>query len=261
MNRFLGNNKNIFTKKEDIEDLRTAAKISTEILMQLRDAVQTGKNAKEIDNLAFSLTEKANVRPAFLGVPGPKHPFPGAVCISTNDETLHGIPYESRVFQSGDIVKVDFGIVYKNLYTDHCVTVALGEISEDEQKLINTAKLCIDTAVKKAIAGNRVGDISFILQTISDLAGFDFVTSYCGHGVGRSLHEDPQIPSYGRAGTGPDLKQGMVICIENQLSLGSAELVMDPDGWTLRTEDGSKTAMFEHMVLVQDGNAEVLTRM
>ncbi|MEO6728451.1 MAG: type I methionyl aminopeptidase [Candidatus Dojkabacteria bacterium] len=252
---------NIIKTKEDYKTLKEATRISVKILKQLRDSVQIGVTAKSIDELTIELCEENGVKPAFNGVDGVITPFWGNICISTNDEILHTIPTERRVFKSGDIVKLDFGIVYKGFYTDHCVTVGLGKLSENEEALIKTAKLCIDTALKNAVIGKTIGDISSVMQNICEISDFDFVTTYCGHGIGRSLHLAPEIPSYGEAGEGEVLQDGMVLCIENQITIGMSDLKLSQDGWTLKTIDGSKGAMFEHMVIVRDGKPEILTSM
>jgi methionyl aminopeptidase len=203
--------------------------------------------------------------PAFKGVRGPTSDFPGAVCISVNDETLHTIPFSKRKFKSGDIIKIDFGIIYKNFATDHCITIGIGKLTDEEKRLINTAKNCVETAIKKALSGNTVGDISFALQTITELEGFEYVRDYAGHGIGKlehgGLHIVPSIPSFGMPGTGRELVEGQTICIENQVSLGAADLILDDDDWTLKTVDGSKTAMFEHTVMVGKKKPLILTKL
>src|SRR5260221_429499 len=187
-------------------------------------------------------------------------PFPNSVCISVNDAILHGIPHKTIIFKDGDIVKIDFGIIYNGFYTDHCVTVGLGKLKDEEKKLISTAKLCIDTAVKNAIVGNKISDISNAMQTIASVSGFDFVRTYCGHGIGKALWLAPEVPSYvSYNSTQINLVEGMVLCVENQLTIGKSNLILDDDGWTLRTVDGSKGAMFEHMVIVRKGKPEILT--
>lgn len=257
------NFKNVFTKKEDIETYKAAGKISAEILKELSKAAQIGTTPKQINQLANELCAKYDVKPSFKGVPGPLMPFPGAICVCVNDQTLHAIPFSDIPFESGDVVKLDFGIIYKGFCTDHCVTIGLGDLSDKEKKLISTAKLCVNEAVKKAVAGNTIGDISSTLQTIADLEGFDYVTEYAGHGIGKvedgGIHMDPSVPSFGRAGRGIELVEGLVICIENQISMGKADLRIDADGWTLSTKDGSKTAMFEHTVMVGRDKPVVLT--
>ncbi|MEP7103671.1 MAG: type I methionyl aminopeptidase [Candidatus Dojkabacteria bacterium] len=253
--------KNIITTEQDYKTLKEATEISTKILKELRDTVKIGISAKDIDDLALELCEKNKVKPAFNGVKGPLTSFPGNICLCTNDEVLHAIPKQERIFKSGDIVKLDFGVVHNGFYTDHCVTIGLGELTKDEDALIKTAELCINTSLKNAIVGKSIGDISSVMQKICEISDFDFVTTYCGHGIGKSLHLAPEVPSWGYPGGGEKLIEGMVLCIENQITLGSADLKLAQDGWTLKTKDGSKGAMFEHMVIVRKGQPEVLTRM
>ncbi len=252
---------NIIITEKDYKSLKKATDISVTILKELKDNVIIGKNAAEINSLAEELCVKYKAKASFKGVSSNDKkikPYPSSVCISVNDEILHAIPYRSKIFKSGDVVKLDFGIFAEGFYTDHCLTIGLGELSDIEQKLISTGKLCVDTAVKQAIVGNKVSDISFALQTVSEVSGFDYVTSYCGHGIGKKLHLPPEITSYATKNS-PDLIEGMVLCIENQVTIGNADLKLDPDGWTLRTIDGSKGAMFEHMVIVRNGEPEILT--
>lgn len=245
---------------KDYKSVKKAAEISATILRELRDNVKEGVSASDIADLATSLCLKYNVKPAFLGVPGPKVDFPSSVCVNVNSTVLHGIPHKNIIFKDGDIVKVDFGIVYNGYYTDHCVTVAVGNISSEEQRLINTGKLCIDTAVKEAIVGNKVSDISKALQNICNLAGFKFIKTYCGHGIGKSLWLEPEVLTYTYSGQQEiELKEGMCLCIENQVVLGKEDLYLDEDGWSLKTVDGSKGVMFEHMVIVRKGHPEILT--
>ncbi len=254
--------KNIFNNKEDQKKLREAGKISAQIISELKKEVKEGVTPNDINNIAEELCKKYNVTPSFKGTPGPKGNFPGSLCVSVNDETLHTIPFSKVSFKSGDIISLDFGIIHKGFFTDHCITLAVGTISDEEKRLITTAELCVETAIKQARAGNKIGDISNALETITLLSGFNYIEGYAGHGIGKELWVEPQIPYFGDPDTGVKLVPGMVFCIENQITTGSGELTQDKDGWTLRTADGHKSAMFEHMVLIQPkGGAEVLTRL
>ncbi len=250
--------KSLFKDKLSQQKVRKAADISMQILLDLRAHTVEGSCPLEINKLALSLCKKNKVIPSFLGVPGIKTDFPGNLCVCVNDETLHAIPFSKVPFKSGDIIKIDFGVIYEGIFTDHCVTVGLGHLDKEEIRLIETTKLAIQTAVKQAYEGNHVGDISNVIEQISTLAGFQSIHGYAGHGIGYSIHENPSIPYTGKPNTGPKLEKGMLLCIETQLSLGTGKLSLDKDGWTLRTIDGAKTAMFEHMVLV-DSKPEVLT--
>lgn len=253
--------KNIFTNKKDIEEYKAAGRISAEILSKIKEATKIGVTPKELDTLAGQLCIEYGVEPSFKGVEGPKDPFPANLCVCVNDETLHAIPYSEIPLKSGDIVKLDFGIIYNGFFTDHCVTVGLGELTEEELRLINTAKLAVDTAIKKAVEGNRIGDISNVIGSIAELSKLTVIRGFAGHGIGRSIHEEPLVPYEGYPNSGPRLVEGMILCIEVQLSLGSGRLRMDKDGWTLRTEDGSKTAMHEHVVMVGKKSPLILTKM
>ncbi len=251
---------NIIKSEKDYKTVKEAADISTSILRQLRDNVKAGVKASDIAELASELCLKNKVKPAFLGVPGPKSDFPSSLCINVNNTILHGIPHSSIEFKEGDIVKVDFGVIHNGFYTDHCVTVAVGEISAEEKRLIETGRLCIDTAIKEAVVGNNVSDISRAMQTVCDIAGFNYIRSYCGHGIGKALWLEPEVLTYTYKGQEEiPLEEGMCLCIENQVVLGKESLYLDLDGWSLKTVDGSKGVMFEHMVIVRKGRPEILT--
>lgn len=251
---------NIYKSKNEKQAVKEACRISVSILNQLKGFAKIGATPKQLNELAGDLCSQHKVKPSFYGVKGPKNDFPGNLCVCVNDETLHAIPFSTFQFEPGDIVKIDFGIIFEEIYTDHCTTVAFGQLTDNERRLIDTTRLAVETASKQAMVGNRVGDISHALGSIAQMANFNSIRGYSGHGIGPSLHEDPSIPYEGSKGEGVLLEEGMLICVEVQLSLGTGKLRMDKDGWTLRTEDGSKTAMFEHMVLVGK-DAEILTRL
>jgi methionyl aminopeptidase len=235
--------KNIIKTESDYSDIRNATEISVNILRELRDNVKIGVAASEID-----------------GVPGVVKPFPSNVCVNVNEVVLHGIPHSNIVFKSGDLVKVDFGVIHNGFYTDHCITIDLGDISSEEQRLVNTGKLCIDNAVQQAIVGNKVSDISKSLESVCNMAGFNFVKNYCGHGIGKALWLEPEVLSYTYKGQAEiPLIEGMCLCVENQVVLGKEDLVLDSDGWSLKTVDKSKGVMFEHMVIVRKSKPEILT--
>lgn len=243
-------------------DLLNACNISRKIMQGLLQKVEIGATPIELNHIASELCKKYNCEPAFFGVKGLINSFPGNVCISVNNEVLHTIPFSTRKFQSGDIVKVDFGIKFMGVFTDHCVTKIVDTPAHrDHKRLVDTSKLCVEKGIENAVVGKTVGDISFALQSVAELAGFNYVTNYCSHGIGKYLHMEPEILSYGKPNTGLKLEEGMVFTIENQITLGSAELNLDKDGWTLRSVDGSFAAMTEHMVIVRKGKAEVLTRL
>lgn len=239
-------------------DHLTATQVSMEILKIAVDEVKIGTTGVEIDNLVGEECEKRGVIPAFLGVGSRRNPFPANLCISVNDTVLHAIPNEEP-FLDGDLVKIDFGIIYKGFYTDHCVTVGLGDVSQSDKKLMNVSKLAVEAAVSKSIPGNRTGDLGFAMQSTAELAGFNVLKNYVGHGIGDSLHLRPEIPAYGRKGDGDLLKPGMVLCVEAQVVAGSDDTYVASDGWSVVTKDGSKGVMFEYMVEILDSGNRILT--
>lgn len=251
---------NILKTKKEIEQMRNATRISRKIHKEIVSKVVKGATPVELDTLAAKLVRENGVKAAFNGVPGPIGAFPANICISVNEETLHTIPYSERAFDDGDLVKVDFGVISDGFYTDHCVTVGVGNLTKQEKKLIEIGKECIENGIKQAIVGNTIGDISYALESTCNKYGAHYVTNYAGHGIGKELWLDPQIPPFGKKGTLEKLEKGMVFCIENQITFGDARLELLDDGWTLVTVDNSKSVMFEHMVLITDGPAEVLTR-
>lgn len=252
---------NIVKTEQEYTDLKKACDISVEILRELRTAVKVGVSPKDIDELAGELCAKHKVRPSFLNVPGTKFPFPANLCVMVNDEAVHAIPYSEEPFKDGDLIKVDFGIIYNGFNTDHGVSIGIGELSDRKKSLISTVELSVETAINYAIPGNRTGDISNVLGEIALMSGFDSVSNFGGHGIWKSIHMSPSIPFYGDPGEGEKLVEGLLICIENWITEKSAHLVLENDGWTLRTRDGSYSAMAEHMVIVRKGKPEVLTRL
>lgn len=245
-------------KETELDLLREAAKISTEILAELKDAVHIGVTPVDINDLTWALCKQKGVEPAFFGVnQGLAKHFGGALCISVNNVILHGLPTKIP-FADGDLIKLDFGIKYKGVYTDQCVTVGLGKLSDGDRHLISVGKLAIESSIKQAVTGNHVGDIGNVIETIAASAGFSVLTEYVGHGIGRTLWESPQVPAYGNPGSGAELKAGKCICIEAQIVAGDNEVYVDDDGWSILTEDGSKGVMFEYMVIVGD-SPEIIT--
>lgn len=250
---------NIYKDSEEIKKIREATRISTEILMKLRDCTKEGMSPLDLDSKAGELMKKYKVKSSFKGVPGVYSDYPSNICVMNNDEAVHAIPNSSMSFEEGDIVKIDIGIIHKGIYTDHGLTVGIGTISEKHKRMIETVELSVRQAVKEAVAGNRTGDVSYVLGSISELAGFDSVTNYAGHGIGPFIHTEPSIPFRGEKGKGAELKEGMLLSIENWITDGDASLTVDSDGWTDRTVDGSISAFFELMVLVGKKNPEILT--
>lgn len=245
-------------KANNLKIHRQAAQISTQILKEMVAMVKPGVLPNEIDRLAGKLCQEHGVQPAFKGVKNGHWVYEYNSCISVNDEILHGIPDDRRALKTGDLVKLDFGIIYQGMYTDQCVTVGVGKVSAEDKKLLEVGKEAVLSAVKLAKTGNHTGDLGHMMHQTAYRAGFDVLKMYVGHGIGEYLHLDPEIPAYGQPGEGKELKDGMVICVECQVVTGSDETFVEKNGWTVKTVDGGKGVMFEYMVLV-GSKPEILT--
>ena len=250
---------NIFKKSEDLLDIKKATDISKEILNDIKKLVVEGSSPYELDCKMGDLCRKFKVKSSFKGVNGDLSIYPSNLCVMVNDEAVHSIPSSNRQFESGDIIKIDLGIIYNGFNTDHGLTIGVGEISKENRKLINTVELSVMQAIKQAKPGKKVGDISQVLGDIVKMAGFNSINNYSGHGIGKEIHTDPSIPFTGIRNTGVTLEQGMLLCIENWITAGNTALKLDKDGWTLKLKDGSYSAFLEHMVIV-DYDPIVLTR-
>lgn len=237
---------------------REAAKISMEILWQLHQATRIGITPLEIDALADRLCRQHGVRPNFKGVGEAHNLYQHATCISVNDVVVHGIP-QATPLVAGDLVKVDFGLEYQGLNTDHCFTVGLAPVSADDQRLLETGRAAVAGAAALAKIGAHTGDLGHFMETTARNQGFTVLKQYVGHGIGTTLHESPQLPAWGEPGRGERLREGMVLCVEAQLIAGSNEVFIDSDGWSVRTRDGSRSVMFEYMVVVGRDTPEFLT--
>ncbi len=248
----------IITSKKQLDKYKQVAQISTNILNELRLAVKPGVTPLEIDRLADKLAAKHEVRPNFKGVGPANNQYQHATCISVNDTVVHGIP-SNRMFEEGDVIKIDFGIEKDGLHTDHCFTVGLSPLKAEDERLIETSKKAVQAAVHKAVAGNYTGDLGFTMQSMVNQAGLSVAKEFVGHGIGSTMHEDPQIPAFGKAGRGTELKEGMVLCIEAQVLGGDDEIYFADDGWTVKTADAANAAMFEYMVMVGAKKPTILT--
>lgn len=249
----------IIRSQEELKRYQQAADKSMKILKKLFDATVVGITPLEIDALADQECLKMGVIPCFKGV-GPKNnKYRWATCISVNDTVLHGIP-ENKPLKKGDLVKVDFGINDDSWITDHCFSKSVGKPKPAEYRLLTVARKAIIAGANLAIVGKKTGDIGAKIQEVVEGAGFSVVKEFVGHGVGHSLHDAPQLPAYGQRGTGFTLKEGMVLCVEAQvLGSKSDRVYVDDNAWTVKTVDGSKSAMFEYMVLVAKKEAIFLT--
>jgi methionyl aminopeptidase len=240
---------------DEIDKLRTSNQIVAEILGELRERVKPGVTTRDLERRCEQLCRKRRVKPAFKGYRG----YPFALCTSVNNEVVHGMPSD-RPLVSGDILSLDFGVNYQGYFGDAAITVAVGAISAEAQRLLAVTEQGLSDAIGQARAGNRLGDVSAAVQERVESAGFSVVRDFVGHGIGRNLHEDPQIPNYGVRGRGIELKAGMVLAIEPMVNEGSYEVRILPDGWTVITEDGKLSAHFEHSVAITENGPDVLSK-
>lgn len=247
----------IIKSASEIESIRKACQIVAMALEELKNYIKEGLTTKQIELFIENLILKQGGTPAFKGYRG----YPASACISVNSQVVHGIPSNNFIIQEGDIVSVDVGVIYDGFYGDGAYTYAVGNVSEQAKKLIRVTEESLYRGIEKAIAGNHVGDISEAIQRHVESHGFSVVRAFVGHGIGRNLHEDPQIPNFGKRGVGPKLKSGMTIAIEPMVNAGSHEVAILSDGWTAVTKDGSLSAHFEHTVLITDREPEILTKL
>ncbi len=241
----------------EIEMMRKACQISAEALQVAGEAVKPGITTYEIDRIAYNYIKKQGAEPNFLNYNG----FPATACISINDEVIHGIPSKKRVLREGDIVSIDLGAKVNGYNGDNAATFAVGNITENAKRLCDTTRESLYKAIEKAVAGNRIGDIGFTVQSYCEERGFSVVREYTGHGIGTHLHEDPSVPNYGTAGRGQRLLPGMIIAIEPMINEGSKAIKCLPDGWTVKTLDGKLSAHFEHTVAITKGEPIILTKL
>ena len=245
--------------KEELEVMRAANRIVATILARLKDMVRPGVTTGELDRVAEELIREHGAQPAFKGYQVGDQTFPRCVCISINDEIVHGIPSDRRVLREGDIVGLDFGVRYQGFYGDSAVTVPVGAPSSEDERLIRTTREALAAGIDQARVGNRMGSLSAAIQRHAEGAGFSVVRDFVGHGIGRRLHEEPQVPNYGSPDRGIRLRAGMVLAIEPMVNAGRAEVRIKDDGWTAVTEDGTRSAHFEHSVAVTDAGPEILS--
>jgi len=238
----------------EIVKMRVACAAAAEILQTAAAMCVPGTTTKELDEAAGELIARFGGKSPFLGYKG----YPGNICVSVNEEVVHGIPGKRRV-QYGDIVSLDIGIILDGYVGDNATTVAVGVVKPRTQELLRVTQLALEAGIAQARPGNRVGDISHAVQNVVEGYGFSVVREFVGHGVGRRMHEEPQIPNYGSAGDGSKLKPGMTLAIEPMINAGVSEVQMLSDGWTVVTADGAPSAHFEHTVLVAEGDPEILT--
>lgn len=240
---------------KEIEKMRKACIISAEALQVAGEAVKPGVTTYEIDQIAYRYIKKQGAEPNFLHLYG----FPATACISINDEVIHGIPSKDRVLMEGDIVSIDLGAKADGYNGDNAATFAVGKISDEAKRLCDTTRESLYKGIEQAVAGNRIGDIAYAVQSYCEERGFSVVREYTGHGVGTSLHEDPSVPNYGTPGRGQRLLPGMTIAIEPMINMGKKEIKQLPDGWTVKTLDGKLSAHFEHTIAITSNGPLILT--
>lgn len=249
--------------KAEIELMRRSSMVVYEVLQHLKEMVAPGVSTKDLDEKAAELTEKLGAKPAFLGYPASSRNVPdfsGVICSSVNEEIVHGVPSNKRVLKEGDIISIDYGCILEGFFGDSAITVPVGKVSAQAEKLLDSTRASLEDAIKQCYSGNRIGDISHAVQSRVEGQGFGVIREFVGHGIGRAMHEPPHVPNFGPPGQGRVLKPGLVLAIEPMVSAGSYETKILEDGWTAVTKDGSLAAHFEHTVAITDGEPFVLSR-
>lgn len=241
--------------KQEMDAMRKAGAIVGDTLTLLRRSVEPGITTRELDQIAYKNILSHGAKPAFKGY----HGFPGTICASVNEEIVHGIPGK-RALKEGDIIKMDCGAIIGGFIGDAAISVPVGEVSQEATDLMDATKRSLEEGIKAAVPGNRIGDIGFAVQTFSEERGYGVVREFVGHGIGRALHEDPQVPNYGQAGKGQLLRAGMCIAIEPMLNVGDWHTRILDDEWTVVTADGSLSAHFEHTIAITEDGPEILTK-
>ena len=241
--------------RDEIQVMADANQIVAEVLVMLEQVVEPGISTYELDRMAEDLCTKRKAEPAFKGYRG----FPGSLCVSINEEVVHGIPSRKRKLKKGDIISVDFGTYYQGYYGDSAVTIAVGRIDAEKHKLLKVTRESLDKAIEQVRVGNRVSDISAAVQQHVEKNGFSIVRQFVGHGIGTSLHEGPEIPNFVQEGSSPRLLEGMVLAIEPMVNVGTHKVKVLRDGWTVVTGDKKSSALFEHSVAVTENGPLVLS--
>lgn len=247
----------IIKNSEEINKIKKSCFIVAKVLDELRGYIREGLTTKKIEQFIENLIIKMGGKPAFKGYRG----YPASACISVNEQVVHGIPSEKVVINEGDIVSVDVGVILDGFYGDAAYTYGVGRISEGAKRLLEITEESLYKGIEKAKIGNRIGDISAAIQKHVESHGFSVVRAFVGHGIGRALHEEPQVPNFGRENTGPKLRAGMTLAIEPMVNMGTYEITILSDGWTAVTRDGSLSAHFEHTIAITENEPEILTKL
>jgi methionyl aminopeptidase len=250
----------ILKSPDEIARLREAGRLVAETYEYLSEYVMAGVTATELDRRAEHFIRRHGARPMYKGYHPPgRVPFPATICVAINDVIVHGIPRRKQSLREGDIVGIDIGVAKDGWVGDACRTYIVGAVDAESQRLVDVARRCLDLGIEQARSGNRIGDIGAAIQTYAEAQGFSVVREYCGHGVGRSLWEEPSVPHHGKRGTGFRLRPGMVFTIEPMINAGRPETKLLSDGWTVVTADGSRSAQFEHTIALTAHGTELLT--
>lgn len=244
----------VYKIAEEIEIMREAAQIVSRTLGILTPHIKPGTTPLELDKMAEEYIRSQDAIPGFLGL----YDFPNTLCVSVNEQVVHGIPND-RPLEEGDIISVDCGAIYKGYYGDHAYTFEVGEVAPEVKKLLDVTKECLYLGIEEAKEGSRIGDIGFAIQQHAEKHGYGVVRDLVGHGLGKTMHEDPQVPNYGRRGRGKKIKNGLTIAIEPMINMGTERVVQLEDKWTIVTADGKPSAHFEHDIAVVDGKPEILS--
>jgi methionyl aminopeptidase len=240
---------------DEIELMRESNQLVSKTLAELAKHIKPGVSTERLDQIAEAFIRDHGAVPGFLGYQG----YPKTLCTSVNSEVVHGIPSEKVILKDSDLISVDCGVVMNGFYGDTAFSFEVGEVSVEVRSLLSTTRECLLKGVEVAVDGNRVGDIGSIVQQHAESNGYSVVREMVGHGLGRSMHEAPEVPNYGRRGSGPKLKTGMVICIEPMINMGRRQIRQEPDGWTIRAADNMPSAHFELAVAINKGKADVLS--
>jgi len=246
----------IIKSSREIKKIRAACRIVAEALEVIKQIIRAGINTRDIENAADREIRIRGGAPAFKGYRG----YPASICVSINEQVVHGIPSTAVILKDGDIVSIDMGVLLDGFYGDAAITVPVGNISAEASRLLKTTEEALYAGIQKAVAGNRVSDISAAIQGHVEINGFSVVRAFVGHGIGRFLHEEPQIPNFGKPGRGQRLKEGMTLAIEPMVNIGGSDIMILKDGWTAVTSDGSFSAHFEHTIAIADNGQEILTK-
>ncbi len=248
-----------YKTEEEIEILRHNCLLVCQTIAEVASQIKPGVTGKELDSLAETFIRDHHAEPAFKGYPGSVFDYPGTLCVSFNEVVVHGIP-DSTVVKEGDVLSIDCGVKMNGYFGDAAFTFAVGAVSEEVMKLLVTTRECLDLAIGQAVAGNRLGDIGYAVQHHAESGhGYGVIREMVGHGIGKRLHEPPEVPNYGKRGKGPVLHEGLAIAIEPMINLGTREVVMKKDGWTLVARDLKPSAHYEHTIVVRKEKADVLS--